>query len=110
MIVVGRAVTVVATASAVAWLAWANGGYFPSEWGIGIVAAGLLCLGAVVIRDAFGGVLLRTTIGVPFSFAFRARRTIVFDGGQRTVELIYPTVTTEFGPPYDATVSVDTGL
>ena len=51
MIVVGRAVTVVATASAVAWLAWANGGYFPSEWGIGIVAAGLLCLGAVVIRD-----------------------------------------------------------
>jgi Putative serine esterase (DUF676) len=66
--------------------------------------------GVVVIRDAFGGVLLRTTIGVPFSFAFRATRTIVFNRGHSTVNLIYPTVTTEFGPPYDATVSVDTGL
>jgi hypothetical protein len=66
--------------------------------------------GTVVIRDAFGGVLLRTALGMPFPFAFRARRVIVFDDGRRTVELIYPQVTAELGPPYNATVGVDTGL
>ena len=47
----GRPLTAIASGAAVVWLAWANGGYFPSEWGMGIVAAGLVCLGAVVIRD-----------------------------------------------------------
>ena len=66
--------------------------------------------GEVVIRGRFGAVLLRTSIGVPFAFAFRGQRVIVFVDGRREVELIYPAVTVELGPPYSATVSVDTGL
>lgn len=65
--------------------------------------------GNVVIRGRFGAVLLRTSLGVPFSFAFRGQRVIVFVDGRREVELISPKVTVELAPPYDQTVVVDTG-
>lgn len=66
--------------------------------------------GSVVIRGRFGAVLLRTSLGVPFSFAFRGQRVIVFVDGRREVELIFPAVSVELGLPYSATISVDTGL
>ena len=65
--------------------------------------------GSVVVRG-LGGVLLRTGLGAPFPFAFRARRVVVFDDGRRTVELIYPSVSVELGAPYNTTVEVDIGL
>jgi hypothetical protein len=65
--------------------------------------------GSVVIRAA-GAVLLRASLGVPFSFAFTPRRIIVFDNGRRTVDFVFPSVTAELGAPYSANVSVDTGL
>src|SRR5262245_14414330 len=38
-------------ALAVVWLAWDDGGYFPSSWGLALAACGLGCLAAVLLRD-----------------------------------------------------------